>query len=315
MRGILIFTVFFVILEFTFRLIGFNDFPLVIVDSDVEYLFAPNQKRTVVNKHFVTNSLGMRSQDGVSKADCSILVFGDSVVNGGIQIDQGDLATSWVNRVAQRETSSGDCIVGNVSAGSWGPKNWLEYYKKYIKFKPTLVVVVISGHDLTDLPNFNPIAHSTHPTYNDLLAIISIMRRFVPRYYPFFEEYVELGGLEPTSFIAEKEGRRALNNFFGYAVSKSPVISIYHETYREVSEGEKAPEYKVIRDISVENGVPMFDTHYYYSSVLNDGGMSHNDWIHLTEEGQLALSQCILEGIASRNEFLLSRKALPQELF
>jgi hypothetical protein len=49
-----------------------------------------------------------------------ILVLGDSVVNGLSLIDQSEIATSLLSvRLAARGDRA--IVVGNISAGSWGP--------------------------------------------------------------------------------------------------------------------------------------------------------------------------------------------------
>lgn len=58
------------------------------------------------------------------------MMFGDSVLNGRNLTDHQSLATT-ILRTTWKEEFSSDFIVGNISAGSWGPGNWLAYAKEY----------------------------------------------------------------------------------------------------------------------------------------------------------------------------------------
>ena len=55
-----------------------------------------------------------------------VLVVGDSIIHGGNAVDQGELATSLLERMAA-EALARPVTVGNIAARSWGPPNCLAY--------------------------------------------------------------------------------------------------------------------------------------------------------------------------------------------
>ena len=97
---------------------GFCDAPLSIESDRYEYIFAPNQNRHRFGNHIIYNSYSQRSQEPDSNKTI-VLGLGDSVINGGVQTDHGDLATT----IASNDTLQ----ILNISAGSWGPDNCAAY--------------------------------------------------------------------------------------------------------------------------------------------------------------------------------------------
>lgn len=144
------------IAEGALRLIwGFGTPVLYQWDADLEYRMVPNQSVTRFGKRIETNSLGLRSPEcpatRQNDRELRVLVLGDSVVNGGSHVTQSDLATE---RLAARLTQVTDRPVTliNGSANSWGPANQLAFLRRYGTFDADIVVLVVSSHDLVDVP-------------------------------------------------------------------------------------------------------------------------------------------------------------------
>ena len=189
--------------------LGLGDPPLSITHPRIEYLYAPNQDVRRFGKRILINAFGMRSEPfGLSKGadELRVLVFGDSVVNGGNLTDHNDLATTRLAHDLRPVAGGRRVVVGNVSAGSWGPGNWLAYSQTYGFFDADVVVLVASSHDLGDNPTFAPLDPNTHPTRKPLLALTEGLTRYLPRYLPAF-----LGGAAlPRSnrYVQTGTGRR-----------------------------------------------------------------------------------------------------------
>src|SRR5680860_1531138 len=129
--------------------LGLGDPPLFIQHPAIEYMYKPNQDVYRFGNHFIVNQFGMRSHPfTVSKEgnEFRVMVFGDSVLNGGNLTDHDDLATSILE---SKFTKAGheNVVVGNISAGSWGPGNWLAYAREYGFFDTDIVAIVVSSHD------------------------------------------------------------------------------------------------------------------------------------------------------------------------
>ena len=108
--------------------------PLSITHPRIEYLYAPNQDVRRFGKRFLVNDYSMRSAPFAARKgrdERRVLVFGDSVVNGGNLTNHQDLATTRLAHDLRPFAGGNKVVVGNVSAGSWGPGNWLAYSQAY----------------------------------------------------------------------------------------------------------------------------------------------------------------------------------------
>jgi len=140
--------------------LGLGDPPLIMTHPTIEYLYKPDQNVLRFNNQIIINEYGMRSDSiTLTKKDSEeirIVVFGDSVLNGGSLTDHHELATSLLqaklNAISNRQVK-----VLNVSAGSWGPGNWLAYVNEYGFFDADIVVLIMSNHDIGDNPDFGPL--------------------------------------------------------------------------------------------------------------------------------------------------------------
>ena len=174
---------------FARSVLGLGDPPLSITHPRIEYLYAPNQDVRRFGKRFLVNDYSMRSAPLAARKGADerrVLVFGDSVVNGGNLTNHQDLATTRLAHDLRPFAGGNKVVVGNVSAGSWGPGNWLAYSQAYGFFEADVVVLVASSHDVTDNPTFAPLDPNTHPTKKPLLALTEGLTRYLPRYLPAF---------------------------------------------------------------------------------------------------------------------------------
>ena len=78
-----------------------------------------------------------------------ILVFGDSVLNGGSLTDHKKLATTLLEKSLQKSCDPLIRVL-NISAGSWGPDNAFSYLKKHGDFNASAIVLFFSSHDAHD---------------------------------------------------------------------------------------------------------------------------------------------------------------------
>ena len=110
--------------------LGLGDPPLWRADPEIEYLPVPSRSYRRFGNRVSYNAWSMRSGDfpreKASPDEVRVLVLGDSLVNGGVHVDQDALATSLLEQWL-RGGLGRSVVVGNVSAGSWGPPNYLAY--------------------------------------------------------------------------------------------------------------------------------------------------------------------------------------------
>lgn len=184
--------------------LGLGDPPLYVTDPQIEYMMKPDQDVKRFGNHVFVNHWGMRSpeisQHKQNTDEIRVLIFGDSVVNGGSETDQSLLATTLMQQRLQT-TLGRPVVVGNISAGSWGPGNWLAYAKRYGFFDADVLVLVVNSGDFADNPTFAPLK-SSHPTQKPLLALQEAVFRYLPRYLPSFDQFSNTPTNLPTVAIS-----------------------------------------------------------------------------------------------------------------
>lgn len=108
--------------------LGLGDPPLSVSDPELEYMFVGPRTYHRFGNVIAYNSFHQRSPELAARrtdtSELRVMVLGDSVVNGGAQTDQTELATSRIAARLSTELARPTAVM-NVSAGSWGPENLL----------------------------------------------------------------------------------------------------------------------------------------------------------------------------------------------
>lgn len=263
-------------------------------------MFTPEQDVRRFGNRVYINDYGMRSGDVREEKvpdERRILVFGDSVLNGGNLTDQSELATEMLsNRL--NEWSKDPVTVGNVSAGSWGPGNWLAYVREFGFFEADVVVLLVSSQDIADNPTFAPLYPNTHPDQKPISALIERATRYLPRYLP------DLGGQgEAFSDDMPPQVDRALDVAQGsadlresLALADSRVSSvqvIQHPTRSELEQGHKAGR-AGIAEIADSLGIPVHSVDQPLRHAIDQGESPYRDDIHINARGQRVLYEKLL---------------------
>ena len=134
-------------------LLGFGDPVLYKMHPTIEYEMVPSQKVRRFHRDIFINSESMRSNelDKKKKSNTTrILIYGDSVIFGGSLVDQEDLATQLLYKRLNDKDSRYE--IANISAGSWGPGNWLAHLKERGNFNADKVILVLNTDDYKDNP-------------------------------------------------------------------------------------------------------------------------------------------------------------------
>jgi GDSL-like Lipase/Acylhydrolase family len=288
--------------------LGLGTPPLSMTHPTIEYMYKPNQDVYRYGHHFVTNQYGMRSAPFEKKKgnnEFRIMVFGDSVVNGGNPTDQAELATSILQEQLAKKLGK-KVIVGNISAGSWGPGNWLAYAKEYGFFDPDIVVLVLSSHDYIDNPIFGPLNKDTHPTENPASALTEGIEKY-------WNEYMSKmsGGATVTEAFqlptdkkddkAEVQGLGDLRKFLELAKSNSTKVLVFqHYEQPEIASGKAKVGYLKIKDTCEKLGIETTSLEPYFRKSINNNINPYRDFIHPNQIGQKLIAEAILSKIKER---------------
>jgi len=283
--------------------LGLGTPPLSITHPRIEYMFKPDQDVYRFGNHIIINQHGMRTAPfSVDKVDgeSRVMVFGDSVLNGGNQTDHAALATS----ILQERLGEGNqkIVVGNISAGSWGPGNWLAYAKEYGFFGANTVVLFISSHDYADNPTFQPLNENTQPTNRPVFALLEGITRYLPRYLPQLatsEAPSEVDSFAETSNEQEvMRGLKDLRNFLELAKNNSTnVLVLQHWEKKEIEGGAAMSGNKEIRMLCESMGITPISLEPYIRRAIENGNNPYRDNIHLNQIGQQLIANAIFENL------------------
>ena len=279
--------------------LGLGTPPLSVTHPTIEYMFKPNQDVYRFGNHFVTNEYGMRSSP-LSKNrgsnELRIVVFGDSVVNGGNLTDQSDLATNIIKDKLAKKTDK-NVVVANISAGSWGPGNWLAYAKEYGFFDADIVVLVISSHDYADNPTFAPLDKKTHPTEQPISALIEGFERYLPQYLGSQGRNNLVKTTQEPSNDQVSVGQNDLINFLELAKKNSSKVLVYQHFGPEEFQTGATKGYFINKATCEGLGISPISLEPYFRKAIETGNNPYRDHIHPNNGGQVLLAEAIIEGI------------------
>lgn len=293
--------------------LGLGTPPLSVIHPRIEYMYRPNQDVYRFGHHFITNQYGMRSpplNQNKSSQELRVMVFGDSVVNGGSPTDQKELATS-ILKDRLTKLFNQNIFIGNISAGSWGPGNWLAYAKEYGFFHADIIVLVLSSHDYNDNPTFAPLDRTTQPTENPSLALIEALEIYLPRYLPHtsnnpnqsnnppaIESYAGTQDVLKNEKEVEK-GLKDLTNFLELAKSNSKTVLVFqHYEKPEIESGRPKPGYQIIKVTCEKLGIAPTSLEPYFHKSIEAGIDPYRDFIHPNQVGQKLIAEAIVAKIS-----------------
>ncbi|PSN16529.1 hypothetical protein C7293_02140 [filamentous cyanobacterium CCT1] len=299
--------------------LGLGTPPLTIKHPTIEYMFRPGQDVYRFGNHILINQYGMRSEDFPAKYSGSdeirVMVFGDSVLNGGSQIGHENLATTLLSQqIAQSQNRQ--VTVGNISAGSWGPGNWLAYAKEYGFFDANIVLLVLSSDDYADNPSFAPLNLNTHPVRRPKSALTEALSRYLPMFWNKWvvrrnENHDESqAATQKASSEDIEQGLQDLKDFLTLARTESQTVIVFlHLEKQELELGQfKEGHYKII-ELCEQLGISAISSEPFYRESISRGINIYRDEIHTTEAGQKVLADAIfssLKGPVLRNKKLIN---------
>jgi hypothetical protein len=284
--------------------IGLGDPPLYVADSKMEYLLQPSKTYYRFHKRFAVNRYSMRADDFPStKSDPSefrVLVIGDSVIYGGVLIDQADIDTEILKRELQQELKR-PVVVGNASAKSWGPPNELAYLQRFGTLDADVVILELSSHDYADAPTFVPVVgvSAPYPDKKPWSALSDLFETYLlPRFFhindvpPGVDRTLVDGTAYPQDIV---ECREAEREFFRFARAHNAKVALMqHLTHPEMS-GDYQVGYYANQNVAKEEGVPYVDDASELRDSIRRGQHPFNsdDPLHLSTAGQRVLAHVL----------------------
>jgi hypothetical protein len=284
--------------------VGLGDPPLYEADPRIEYLLQPSKTYDRFHKRFAVNRYSMRADDfppeKSSVNELRVIVVGDSVIYGGVRIDQSEIDTEILKRSLHQQTGR-PVVVGNASAKSWGPPNELAYLQRFGTLQADVIVLELSSHDYADVPIFAPVVGVTaaYPDRKPPLALVDLFRTYIlPRYLHIGETPA---GIEKTSLddspspqdIAQcRDAERELFRFARAHLAR--VALMQHLSLPEINGGFQ-PGYYANQKVAMEEGVPYVDDASELRDKLRQGKSPFypGEMLHLNETGQAILAHSL----------------------
>lgn len=286
--------------------LGLGDPPLVVGDPEISYYFRPNQTCNRFGNLVRYNAYGMRSDDfpekKASPREFRVMVIGDSVINGGAQTDQQDVCTSLL-RCDLSKARHSPTVVGNVSAGGWGPLNEWPYVKRFGLFDADVVAIVLSSHDSSSVFQGPHVAgvDANFPDHKPWSATWEAVSRYLPKYLSSRTAATNEGYQEPVrDAMVERECQHAIEKIkFSADRIGAKTVVVLHWTQEELKrahsqQGWRPPGHLAIETTARRLAVPVVDLH---TAEANGGSRIFRDDIHPNAAGQRVLEAGVLEGI------------------
>ena len=171
------------VFEFAIRFfLGLGNPPLLEKDSEIGYLFRPNQDVYCFGNRIVINRFSQRGEDTTEKPAGGVthlMVVGDSVTFGGVLIPHDETYPEMLGGAlgAKREKRF---EVLNASAASWGIGNELAYLERFGTLHSESVIWQIGSHDLLQPKSTSEGVgvHPAMPAEKPLCVTIELFSRY-----------------------------------------------------------------------------------------------------------------------------------------
>jgi hypothetical protein len=288
--------------------IGLGTPPLYQVDDKMEYLLQPSKTYYRFHNRFSVNQYSMRSDDfppqKSSPNELRVVVVGDSIIYGGVLIDQHDIDTEILKRDLQQQFGR-PVVVGNASAKSWGPPNELAYLQRFGTLNADVVILELSSHDYADSPTFVPVVgiSAAYPARTPPLALFDLFESYILPRYSHFGATPE--GIDKT-MINEAQSpediamcRDAEREFFRFArAHQAKVALMQHLSLTELN-ANYHPGYYANQAVAKEENVPYVDdaAELREKLKLGENAFYPDNVLHLNAMGQQILAHSLQKAV------------------
>ena len=276
---------------------GLGNPPVLISDTQTEYRLRPDSHYRRLGHRIDVNAYSMRSEPfpphKASTSERRVIVLGDSVINGGAWTDQADLATSMIEARLRRDVAP-SAIVGNVSAGSWGPQNLLGYVDEFGLFDADVVVIVVSSHDAFDEVEQFP-TRSGVPSQTYWFALSETWDRLRPQWTPATTSGAP-ATTRPDDPPPNHQGASgpclaALGELIDRirAGGARPIVALHYER-PELDRAIESEGHRLLRGVCASRGIEPISLAPGLRASIAAGRNPYRDEIHPNEAGQRAMA-------------------------
>ncbi|MBO8242380.1 hypothetical protein HA147_06915 [Prochlorococcus marinus XMU1410] len=273
----------------------------------MEYKLKANQNIRRFGNAVIINNASMRTTQNIIKKKAQdkkrILIFGDSVLWGGTHIDQEKIATSLLIKKIKNKYE-----IYNISAGSWGPGNWIEYIKENGLFDADKVIFLINSQDLVDIPYKGNGINKQIPTSNPPFAMLELINRYL------FPRAIKSINTMNNKFISFKnknvnnidddldsninEGIEFLNEVIDLVQkNRIELIAIQFWNKEEFESESPMQFHSKTNEILTKKNIKTIQTLEYFKKCSSNGKKLFRDGIHPTIKGQICLAKVLEDAV------------------
>lgn len=270
---------------------GFCDSVLMMESKKYEYIAKPKQDRFRFRNQVRYNSFSMRSPEPDSNA-YKILGFGDSIINGGVMVDQDSLSTTLLSFELARVLNEKVQVL-NIGSGSWGPDNNFAYLQEKGNFGAKMIFLVVSSHDAFDNMDFTPVIDK---------VIRYESKQYKLATWELIDKYLlpKIAAPSSTEEVIYKNGRAfntGFENFYNYCKSNGLPFFLYLNPDRnELTEKKYNWQGQLIIDFCSKREIPLIQ------GIKTTCPEDYRGIIHMNNSGQRHMAAAILPQIQSMIE-------------
>lgn len=280
-------------------ILGLGDPPLYRLDPDIEYELVPSRSYTRFGNSYRVNAYSMRSDPFPAlkpfEGELRVMVLGDSIVNAGGRVDQADLATDKLPMLLINELKR-PVVVGNMSAGSWGPMNELAFVKKHGVFDADVLILVLNSHDDDDVPGLEVIGPQW-PQHTPVLALEELISNYVVR---AVQRTLGSPAAAPARSAEQREldiaaSKQAFIDLVALLRARNVKVGVIQHAARTELGGTFDPGHATIAEWAKQQDVPVWQLAPLLSAVPGgpDAAYLPGDTAHLSAKGQAALAELL----------------------
>ena len=276
---------------------GFCDTVLMQESRYYEYIAQPSQRRFRFRRHVEYNSKSMRSPEPDSSAQ-KIMGFGDSILNGGVLVDQDSLATTIMSKHLSQSRGRKVQFL-NVSSGSWGPDNCFAYLERHGDFKAKTFWLFVSSHDAYDSMNFEKTVDvvAGYPSRQYSFAWLELCNRYLlPALSSMLRANAASAAPRTLRINKQRDGdafNPGFQRFVDYSRDNGVELKIYlHAELDELKLGGYNDHGLQIIKFAEERGVPLVkDLEHGLQET------DFHDFIHLNDAGHKRMADIVLKNL------------------
>ncbi|CAN5760646.1 hypothetical protein BH11PLA1_BH11PLA1_21910 [soil metagenome] len=270
-------------------IVGLGDPPIYVTNPRWEYDLKPG----VYHRFGHTVSINRWMQRGpdvtehkTEAREVRVLVIGDSVVNAGAATPDEMVAAELLTPELVRATG-GPARAINISCGTWGPTNELEYVREFGTFDADAAVLVLNSVDWGDEPTF--VLTPEQPTRKPWLALEEVVTNYGPR---ALGHQFGPGGDDTRPAPAEAaKSLESLRNMVALLRQRGiGVVAVLHLRQSE-STGTPYEGHERLKAQLEELKVPIIESAAYFLARRGEWKTLWRDDIHPSREGQVVLMQ------------------------